>query len=71
MNLFAFSAVYIGETGFLFQKREVNTQNFVAQLTDTHCRYLAVARTEEGVRNYITLTGPYRSKREKWHWEPV
>jgi hypothetical protein len=28
---------------------------FVAQLTDTHCRYLAALRTEDDVRNYITF----------------
>ena len=28
---------------------------FVAQLTDTHCRYLAALRTEGDVRNYITF----------------
>lgn len=29
--------------------------DFVAQLTDTHCRYLAAARTVEGVRRYYTF----------------
>ncbi len=29
--------------------------DFVAQLTDTHCRYLACARTVDGVRNYYTF----------------
>lgn len=28
---------------------------FVAQLTDTHCRYLAAMRTENGVRRYATF----------------
>ncbi|MCD8326902.1 MAG: sigma-70 family RNA polymerase sigma factor [Lachnospiraceae bacterium] len=28
---------------------------FVAQLTDTHCRYLATIRNDGGVRNYITF----------------
>lgn len=28
---------------------------FVAQLTDTHCRYLAVLRNDGEVRNYITF----------------
>lgn len=42
-----------------FGKQDSIRRSFVAQLTDTHCRYLAVARTEEGVRNYITfLDGP-------------
>ena len=30
-------------------------RRFVAQLTDTHCRYLATMRTESGVRRYITF----------------
>ena len=30
-------------------------RTFVAQLTDTHCRYLAALRTDGGVRNYITF----------------
>ena len=38
-----------------FGKQDSIRRSFVAQLTDTHCRYLAVARTEEGVRNYITF----------------
>lgn len=42
-----------------FSKQDSIRRTFVAQLTDTHCRYLAVARTEEGLRNYITfLDGP-------------
>lgn len=36
-------------------KKEVNNLTFVAQLTDTHCRYLAALRIENGVRNYITF----------------
>ncbi len=28
---------------------------FIAQLTDTHCRYLAVCRREEGINDYITF----------------
>lgn len=30
-------------------------RTFVAQLTDTHCRYLATTRTDGDVRNYITF----------------
>lgn len=30
-------------------------RTFVAQLTDTHCRYLATIRTDGDVRNYITF----------------
>lgn len=36
------------------QKEEI-LRTFVAQLTDTHCRYLAAMRTENGVRRYITF----------------
>lgn len=36
-------------------KSEVTERTFVAQLTDTHCRYLAVLRNDDGVRNYITF----------------
>lgn len=36
-------------------KPEVIERTFVAQLTDTHCRYLAAMRTERGVRRYITF----------------
>lgn len=36
-------------------KDEVINRTFVAQLTDTHCRFLATIRTDEGVRNYITF----------------
>ena len=36
-------------------KEEVINRTFVAQLTDTHCRYLAALRTEDGVRRYITF----------------
>lgn len=38
-----------------FGKEEAATYTFVAQLTDTHCRYLAAMRTENGVRKYITF----------------
>lgn len=36
-------------------KKDVINRTFVAQLTDTHCRYLAAMRTDKGVRNYITF----------------
>ena len=36
-------------------KEEVVNRTFVAQLTDTHCRYLATLRTDGDVRNYITF----------------
>ena len=36
-------------------KREVIERAFVAQLTDTHCRYLAALRNDGDVRNYITF----------------
>lgn len=36
-------------------KSEVINRTFVAQLTDTHCRYLAVLRNDGDVRNYITF----------------
>lgn len=36
-------------------KKEVIDRTFVAQLTDTHCRYLATFRNEGDVRNYITF----------------
>ncbi len=37
------------------RKEETVERTFVAQLTDTHCRYLAAMRTENGVRRYITF----------------
>lgn len=37
------------------KKTEVINRTFVAQLTDTHCRYLATLRTDGDVRNYITF----------------
>ena len=37
------------------EKVEVIDRVFVAQLTDTHCRYLATIRNDNGVRNYITF----------------
>ena len=36
-------------------KNEVINRTFVAQLTDSHCRYLATMRNDGGVRNYITF----------------
>jgi len=36
-------------------KNEVINRTFVAQLTDTHCRYLAALRNDGDVRNYITF----------------
>ena len=36
-------------------KTEVINRTFVAQLTDTHCRYLATIRNDDGVRNFITF----------------
>lgn len=37
------------------EQEEVINRTFVAQLTDTHCRYLATLRNDNGVRNYITF----------------
>ena len=36
-------------------KEEVINRTFVAQLTDTHCRYLAALRNDGDVKNYITF----------------
>lgn len=36
-------------------KNEVINRTFVAQLTDTHCRYLATLRNDGDVHNYITF----------------
>lgn len=36
-------------------KKDVIDRVFVAQLTDTHCRYLATIRNDGDVRNYITF----------------
>lgn len=36
-------------------KNEVINRTFIAQLTDTHCRYLATLRNDGDVRNYITF----------------
>ena len=37
------------------EKTEVINRTFIAQLTDTHCRYLATLRNDGDVRNYITF----------------
>ena len=42
------------ETPFSDKKKILN-RTFVAQLTDTHCRYLATVRDDGDVRNYITF----------------
>ncbi len=36
-------------------KKETVDRTFVAQLTDTHCRYLAALRNDGDIRNYITF----------------
>ncbi len=36
-------------------KNEVVNRTFIAQLTDTHCRYLATLQNDGDVRNYITF----------------
>ena len=36
-------------------KKQVIERTFVAQLTDTHCRYLATFRNDGNIRNYITF----------------
>ena len=36
-------------------KKEVIERTFIAQLTDTHCRYLATLRKDGDIRNYITF----------------
>lgn len=36
-------------------KKKTLNRTFVAQLTDTHCRYLATVRDDGDVRNYITF----------------
>lgn len=38
-----------------FDKDDVIRRTFVAQLTDTHCRYLATLRQDGDVHNYITF----------------
>lgn len=42
------------ETPFT-NKKNVIDRTFVAQLTDTHCRYLATLRHDGEIRNYITF----------------
>lgn len=42
------------ETSYSDQSDVIN-RTFVAQLTDTHCRYLATLRNDGDVRNYITF----------------
>lgn len=42
------------ETPYVNQNDAIN-RTFVAQLTDTHCRYLAAWRNDGDVRNYITF----------------
>ena len=37
------------------EKNEVINRTFVAQLTDTHCRYLAALRNDGDIRNYLTF----------------
>lgn len=37
------------------EKQELVNHTFVAQLTDTHCRYLATLRNDGDIRNYITF----------------
>ena len=36
-------------------KKDVINRTFIAQLTDTHCRYLATVRNDGDIRNYITF----------------
>lgn len=36
-------------------KEDVTERSFVAQLTDTHCRYLATLRNDGDIKNYITF----------------
>lgn len=36
-------------------KTKVSERTFIAQLTETHCRYLATLRNDGDVRNYITF----------------
>ncbi len=36
-------------------KNDLINRTFVAQLTDTHCRYLAALRNDGDIRNYITF----------------
>lgn len=43
------------ETECRGKKNSTMRRTFIAQLTDTHCRYLATLREENGVKNYITF----------------
>lgn len=36
-------------------EKKVTERTFVAQLTDTHCGYLAMFRDDRGVREYVTF----------------
>lgn len=36
-------------------RKDTKERTFVAQLTDSHCRYLAAVRTDDGIRRYITF----------------
>lgn len=36
-------------------KKEVIERTFIAELTDTHCRFLAAFRNDNGVRSYLTF----------------
>ena len=40
---------------YLAGKKETINRVFVAQLTDTHCRYLATLRYDGDIKNYITF----------------
>lgn len=37
------------------KKSEIVDRTFVAQLTDTHCRYLAEMQTKNGIKKYVTF----------------
>lgn len=37
------------------RSNKTTERHYVAQLTDTHCRYLAESHTEKGVRKYLTF----------------
>lgn len=38
-----------------YSDKNLIDRTFVAQLTDTHCRYLAATRNEGGIRSYLTF----------------
>lgn len=44
----------VREADYSNKEEEIN-RTFVAQLTDTHCRYLAAVRTDGDIKNYITF----------------